>query len=86
MVDLIRDYLPWLLSVITIYMTVLAGNKSRHAWLFGLGNQALWLVWIVTVGAWGLLPMNAALWLVYARNHLKWNRPSAPSSSARVSS
>jgi hypothetical protein len=70
----ISDYLPWLLSAVTIYMTVLAGNKSRYAWLFGLGNQALWLVWICTVGAWGLLPMNAALWIVYARNHLKWNR------------
>ncbi|RWO57132.1 MAG: hypothetical protein E5Y10_22880 [Mesorhizobium sp.] len=70
----VRDYLPWLLSAVTIYMTILAGNKSRHAWLFGLGNQALWLVWIFTVGAWGLLPMNAALWIVYARNHWKWTR------------
>jgi hypothetical protein len=73
--DLIAEYLPWLLSAITIYMTVLAGNKARNAWLFGLANQALWLVWIVTVGAWGLLPMNLALWFVYARNHLKWTAP-----------
>lgn len=72
MSDAVRNYLPWLLSAITIYMTVLAGNKSRSAWLFGLGNQALWLIWIITAGAWGLLPMNLALWIVYARNHLKW--------------
>ncbi|MER8540306.1 hypothetical protein NKH17_12705 [Mesorhizobium sp. M1334] len=70
----IRNYLPWLLSAVTIYMTVLAGNKSRHAWLFGLGNQALWLAWIFSASAWGLFPMNAALWIVYARNHWKWNR------------
>lgn len=70
--ELIKDYMPWLLSAVTIYMTVLAGNKHRNAWAFGLLNQALWLLWIVAVGAWGLLPMNAALWLVYARNHLKW--------------
>ncbi|MER8560119.1 hypothetical protein [Mesorhizobium sp. M0578] len=74
MSEAIRNYLPWLLSAVTIYMTVLAGNKSRHAWLFGLGNQALWLAWIVSASAWGLLPMNAALWIVYARNHWKWNR------------
>lgn len=74
MSDLIRLYLPWLLSAITIYMTVLAGNKSRNAWLFGLANQALWLVWIVTTGTYGLLPMNLALWIVYGRNHLKWSR------------
>ena len=72
MTELIRDYLPWLLSAITIWMTVLAGNKHPSAWLVGLANQALWLGWIVTVGAWGLLPMNLALWIVYARNHLKW--------------
>lgn len=70
--DIIRDYLPWLLSAITIYMTVLAGNKWRYAWLLGIGNQLLWLLWIITVSAWGLLPMNLALWIVYARNHLKW--------------
>lgn len=78
MSGIIRDYLPWLLSVITIWMTLLAGNKTRWAWAVGLGNQALWLVWIIAVGAWGLLPMNIALWVVYTRNHLKWNSPARP--------
>jgi len=68
----IVTYMPWLLSAITIYMTIMAGNKARYAWLIGLGNQALWLTWICAAGAWGLLPMNIALWAVYARNHLKW--------------
>lgn len=68
------SYLPWLLSAITIYMTVLAGNKHRLAWVVGLVNQALWLFWIVGTKTWGLLPMNAALWIVYARNHLKWSK------------
>jgi len=71
--DVVRAYLPWFLSAITIYMTVLAGNKSRYAWAIGLGNQALWLVWIFASGSWGLLPMNIALWAVYTRNHLKWS-------------
>ncbi len=68
----IVTYLPWLLSVITIYMTILAGNKHRHAWAVGLAAQALWLVWIIASQAWGLIPMNIALWIVYARNHMKW--------------
>lgn len=50
------------------------GNKHPKAWLIGLGNQLLWLIWICVVGAWGLLPMNVALWIVYGRNHLKWQR------------
>lgn len=70
-------YLPWLLSVITIWMTVLAGNKHRSAWAVGLANQALWLGWIVASAAWGLLPMNIALWIVYARNHSKWSAAEA---------
>lgn len=67
-------YLPWLMSAITIYMTVLAGNKSKHAWAVGLFNQALWLTWIVSTASWGFLPMNIALWIVYARNHFKWSK------------
>ncbi len=67
-------YMPWLLSAITIYMTILAGNKTRWAWAVGLVNQALWLVWIMASAAYGLLPMNIALWILYGRNHLKWMR------------
>lgn len=74
LIEAVIIYLPWLLSAITIYMTILAGNKTRWAWMVGLGNQALWLVWIVASGAWGLLPMNIALWVVYARNHMKWSK------------
>lgn len=73
MTEIIRLYLPWIMSTVTIWMTLLAGNKHKSAWLVGIGNQALWLTWIITVGAWGLIPMNIALWVVYARNHLKWS-------------
>lgn len=66
--------LPWLMSALTIYMTLLAGNKNPKAWAFGLVNQGLWLVFIVHTETWGLLPMNAALWVVYARNHVRWNK------------
>jgi signal transduction histidine kinase len=71
---MVEQYLPWLLSAITIYMTVLAGDKHRLAWAVGLLNQGLWLVWIFAAEAYGLIPMNIALWIVYARNHLKWYR------------
>lgn len=67
-------YLPWLLSAITIWMTLLAGNMHRSAWLVGLANQLLWLIWIFAAQAWGLIPLNIALWIVYGRNHLKWQR------------
>lgn len=74
MKEAIIGYLPFLLSAITIWMTLLAGNMHPRAWLVGLVGQALWLIWILAAGAWGLLPMNVALWVVYARNHFRWAR------------
>lgn len=65
-------YLPWLMSAITIYMTVLAGNKSHHSWAVGLVNQVLWIIWIITTANYGFLPMTVTLCIVYARNHIKW--------------
>lgn len=71
---MIAKYLPFLLSAVTIWMTLMAGNKHPKAWAVGLVNQALWLVWIVSTSAWVLLPMNIALWVVYGRNHFKWGK------------
>lgn len=73
----ITVYLPYVLSAITVWMTLLAGNLHRRAWLVGLLNQALWLVWILATGSWGFLPLNIALWIVYARNHFRWARSPA---------
>jgi hypothetical protein len=72
--DIIRNYLPWLLSAITASQMLMAGNTHRYTWLVGLVNQALWLVWIVAVSAWGLLPLTALLVGIYVRNHLKWGK------------
>lgn len=68
----ISTYLPWLLSAITIFATVLTGNKHRLAWIVSLAGQALWLVYIVASGSWGFLPLTATLTVLYLRNHLKW--------------
>lgn len=60
MKNAIVTYLPWALSAITIYTMILAGDKRRHTWAVSLGNQALWLTWILVSGTYGLLPMNVA--------------------------
>ena len=73
MKEIVIKYLPYLLSAITIYSMLLAGNKRKGAWAVGLVNQLLWLIWIILTSTWGLLPMNIALWLVYGRNYLKWS-------------
>lgn len=70
----IQVYLPYVLSAITITQIVMAGNKHKNAWALGLINQAFWLLWIIWTQNWGFMPMNAAIWVVYIRNHIKWNR------------
>ena len=70
MKEIIITYLPYILSANTIYMMLLAGNKKKGAWGFGLAGQLLWGIWIAVSGSWGLLPMNIALWVVYGRNYL----------------
>jgi hypothetical protein len=72
MIWAVQELLPWLMSAITLWMTFLAGNKHPNAWAIGLVNQLLWLVWIISVEKWGLLPMNIGMWILYYRNHMKW--------------
>lgn len=69
---LIADCLPWLLSAMTIWMTVLQGRKSAAGWIVGLCNQIGWLVFQVGTETWGLLPLNAVLWVLYIRNYRLW--------------
>ena len=73
--EAIRVYLPFLMSAITIYQLIQAGNKNPSNWLWGLGNQALWLTWIYCSASWGLLPMTAALIVIYVRNFRRWTQP-----------
>ena len=67
--------LPYLLSGISVYMTILAGNKDPRAWLYGLFGQVGWLSWIVVTETWGFLILNSFMWVIYIRNHLLWNNP-----------
>ena len=76
MIELYAKHGPWLLSTITILLTVLQGNKHKNAWLLTLINQALWLAWIVLSGTWGFILLNLSMWVVCFRNHLKWKKES----------
>ena len=64
--------MTWALSAITIAAMWLAGNHHPAAWWLSLGNQFLWLAFIIHERHWGLLPMNAAMFVVSTRNLLKW--------------
>jgi hypothetical protein len=67
----ITTYLPYLLSILTIYMMLLAGDNKRSAWAVGLFNQTLWFVWMNAAGAWGFAGLNIVLTAIYIRNYRK---------------
>ena len=58
----------WIMSAITVWSMWLAGDRKKLAWVLGLINQGLWLLFIFQTKAWGLLPMNVALVITYSRN------------------
>lgn len=68
----ITEFLPYVISVVTVGVTVLQGNLHRKAWLANMGCQALWLAWIIASRSWGFLPLNLVFWVLSVRNHMAW--------------
>lgn len=73
MKEIIIIYVPYLLSVLTLSMMYLAGNKNPLAWKLGLANQVLWITWIYLTQSWGLMVLTVCLIFMYIRNLLKWS-------------
>lgn len=67
-----RQLVPLVTSLVTLWGIYEAGNKRSRGWLIGLANQGLWLVFIISFEAWGLLPLTVALTGMYSRNLLRW--------------
>jgi hypothetical protein len=72
-----QEFLPWVTSANTLWAVWLNGRNVRLSWKVSLANQALWLVFIVAFGAWGLLPLTLSLAAVFA-SHLTRPQNSAP--------
>lgn len=73
--------LRWIISLATSAGTIVsmwaAGSKRWWGWLVGVANQAVWLLFIIKFRSWGLLPLSAALVVIYGRNALRWRTPPA---------
>ncbi|MGH9248070.1 MAG: hypothetical protein ACRD0W_00905 [Acidimicrobiales bacterium] len=69
-----RQLIPLALSINTIAVMWLAGDKRALGWALGLFGQAGWFAFIVVFEAWGLLPLSVALTFVYSRNLWRWTQ------------
>lgn len=67
-------YLPWIISILSIYTVWITGNKNKIGWLLNGFSQVLWLIWIWSTSAWGLIPLNIAMLCMSIRNFILWNK------------
>lgn len=68
--------IPWITSAATLVAVWLNGRNVRLSWKVSLLNQAMWLAFIVTYDAWGLLPLTLTMSAIFAR-HLRRTRCAA---------
>ena len=63
------------ISIITIIYMWMLSRKMKAGLYVGLVAQVLWVAYIVINHAWGLLPLNVALWFICISGILKWVDP-----------
>jgi len=64
--------LDWLLSIGSISLLWLMGNRWKYAPLYGAFFQIFWFLYIYQTKHWGLLPGAIVYTLVHLRNAIKW--------------
>jgi len=64
--------MTYIMSVLSIAMIYLMGNRWKYAPIVGLINQTLWIYYTISKQEWGLAPMVIAYTVIHARNSFKW--------------
>jgi len=64
--------MDWVLSFTSCLVLWLMGEKSKWGPMVGIANQALWLVYAVSLKEWGLLVGVIAYAVIHIRNCFKW--------------
>jgi len=65
-IHIIHQGLPWFLSAITLLGVWLLGrHRVVRGWQVGILANAAWVVFDVWWKAWGLIPLSAALLVLY---------------------
>ena len=61
-------------SALSIAGTYFYGNKTMAGPVLGIAAQVPWWLMMYQGSLWGLLPVNAVMLVVHARNLWKWSR------------
>jgi len=66
--------LDWVLSMSSVVVMWLMGNKWRYAPLVGFCRQMLWIYYVCYTKHWGLLLGVLINAIIDIRNLIKWNK------------
>ena len=62
------------ISLLTIASMWLLASKNGFGWWLSLASQFLWLAFIVHTQAYGLFPLNIAMWITCLHGITNWNK------------
>lgn len=65
-------YLDWLTGLVTLIGVYFTGKKRWFGQAIQFISQIFWAALIVQRGLWGLVPLEVALFYLYARNTWIW--------------
>lgn len=68
------EVLSYVISFTSAIMLWLMGNKTRWGPIVGIGNQILWVVYVLLTSQWGLLPGVVMYLFIHVRNLYKWQK------------
>lgn len=68
------NYFDWVVSLTTLCCMELMIRQKWYAWIAGLLNQFIWLVFIISNDKYGLLPLNILMFIQNTRGLLNWSR------------
>ena len=66
--------MSWILSITSVIMLWLMGNKNKYAPYVGIFNQMLWIYFVLTTKQYGLLLGVVMYLIVHIRNAVKWQK------------
>lgn len=69
---ILSQWVSLLISILSLLMVWLMGNKSIWGPLVGLISQVVWVVFTIQTAQWGLLPGVIAFIFVHGRNLYLW--------------
>jgi hypothetical protein len=66
--------MDWILSIVSMVMLWMMGNKNKYAPFIGIIAQVLWIYYAISLKQYGLLVGTIGYLVIHIRNAVKWQK------------